>query len=316
VVKNYKNPNSITQMIISMKNKLFILLWSFLSLNLLAQNKKQQDIQAIKSMCGCYEVRFSFAETFSPDKNYKPHGSHVSGGLEWVELVEDSKNKLVLQHLLIVEDSAGKKEVVKHWRQDWLYENTNFYVYEKDNTWKFVQLPKSQVKGQWTQKVFQVDDSPRYEGTATWIHADGRHYWEGTAMSPLPRREFTTRSDYNVLKRRNRHEITQEGWVHEQDNDKISKTEAKETLIAQEKGWNTYKKVDNNRCEAAQKYWQQEKEFWSNVRTVWDAVFSENKTLVLEKSVDKKPLFAHLYALKQNDQNEIKAVINKFVKRN
>ncbi|KOY87383.1 hypothetical protein AD998_15650 [bacterium 336/3] len=299
-----------------MKNKLFILLLSFLSLNLLAQNKKKQDIQAIKNMCGCYEVRFSFVETFSPDKNYKPHSSHVSGGLEWVELVEDSKNKLVLQHLLIVEDSVGKKEIVKHWRQDWLYENTNFYMYEKENTWKFVQLPKGQVRGQWTQKVFQVDDSPRYEGTATWIHTDGRHYWENTAMSPLPRREFTTRNDYNVLKRRNRHEITQDGWVHEQDNDKISKIETKETLIAQEKGWNTYKKVDSKRCEEAQKYWQQKKDFWATVREVWDAIFNENKTLVLEKIVDKKPLFAYLFALKQNEQTEVKSVINKFVKRN
>jgi len=286
-----------------------------LSGSLWAQNKKDQDTKAIKDMCGCYEVTFSFGETFSPDKNYKFHENHVSKGLEWVELVEDGKNKLVLQHLLIVEDSTGKKDIVKHWRQDWLYENTNFYFYEKDNTWKFVQLPKNQVKGQWTQKVFQVDDSPRYEGTATWVHLDGRHFWENTTDSPLPRREFTTRNDYNVMKRRNRHEITAEGWVHEQDNDKISKADAKETLIAQEKGWNTYKKVDSKRCELAQSYWQKQKDFWAVVRKEWDGIFAQNKTLVLERSVDKKPLFMHLFALKPEEQANIKAIINKFVKK-
>ena len=29
-----------------------------------SQDKKQQDIKSIKSMCGCYEVKFNFAETF------------------------------------------------------------------------------------------------------------------------------------------------------------------------------------------------------------------------------------------------------------
>ena len=29
---------------------------------------------------------------------------------------------------------------------------------------------KKDVRGQWTQKVYQVDDSPRYEGSSTWVH--------------------------------------------------------------------------------------------------------------------------------------------------
>ena len=31
--------------------------------------KKKQDIAAIKSMCGCYEVEFNFAETFIKTKD-------------------------------------------------------------------------------------------------------------------------------------------------------------------------------------------------------------------------------------------------------
>lgn len=298
-----------------MKNIFFLLVFASISLVSFAQSSKEQDVKAIKDMCGCYEVSFAFAETFSPNKNYELHKPHKSGGLEWVELVEDSKNKLVLQHLLITEDSTGKKDIVKHWRQDWLYENTDLYMFDLDNTWKYTKLAKNQVKGQWTQKVFQVDDSPRYEGTATWIHADGRHYWENTTDSPLPRREFTTRSDYNVMKRRNRHEITSYGWVHEQDNDKIQKSEAGFDLIAQEKGWNTYKKVDNSRCVLAQAYWKEKTEFWAKVRLEWDAIFTQNKDLKLEKAVDKKPLFMHLFPLEKEKNPEIKPVIEKFVRK-
>lgn len=276
--------------------------------------KKEQDTKAIKSMCGCYEVDFAFAETFSPDKNYSFHDRHHSSGLEWVQLVEDGKDKIVLQHLLIVEDSTDKFSIVKHWRQDWLFENTDFWVFDKESKWTFKSLDKSAVKGQWTQKVFQVDDSPRYEASATWIHADGRHYWESTADSPLPRREFTTRSDYNVMKRHNRHEITATGWLHEQDNDKIVRSDKKDLLIAQEKGWNVYKKVDDKRCAAAQKWWTENQVFWAAVRAEWAEVFAKKQDLALETIIEKQPLYMHLFALKPEQKAEIKKVITKFIK--
>lgn len=298
-----------------MKQTTFITLFIVLqSMNLFAQSKKEQDQAAIKAMCGCYEVTFDFGETFSPQKDYEFKENYHSGGLEWAELVEDSDGKIVIQHLLIVGKEGEEQSIVKHWRQDWLYENTEFYMFDKDKSWKFVTLPKEQVKGQWTQKVYQVDDSPRYEGTATWVHVDGRHFWENTTDAPLPRREFTKRSDYNVMKRRNRHEITDYGWVHEQDNDKILRSEAGEQLIAQEKGWNTYKKVEDSRCQKALEYWKEYHSFWKEVRKEWDSVFARNKELNLLKSVDEKPLFMHLFALKPEQTNEIKPIITKFVK--
>ncbi len=298
-----------------MKQTTFIILFIVLqSIAVFAQSKKEQDKTAIKSMCGCFEITFDFGETFSPQKDYTFKENYHSGGLEWAELVEDSDNKIVIQHILIVGEEGGEQSIVKHWRQDWLYENTEFYMFDRDNTWKFINLPKEQVKGQWTQKVYQVDDSPRYEGTATWVHVDGRHFWENTTDAPLPRREFTKRSDYNVMKRRNRHEITAYGWVHEQDNDKIMRSEAGEQLIAQEKGWNPYKKVEDSRCQKAMDYWKEYHAFWKEVRKEWGAVFARNKELNLVKSVDEKPLFMHLFALKPEQTNEIKPIISKFVK--
>jgi hypothetical protein len=263
-----------------------------------AQNKKKQDQEAIKSMCGCYEVSFDFAETFeySKDTAYVPSAVKHDKGLEWVDLVEDGKDKIVMQHLLIV-GRPDSPHVIKHWRQDWLYENQDLYTYDVDNKWNYVHLPKSEVKGQWTQKVFQVDDSPRYEGSATWVHVDGKSYWENTADAPLPRREYTKRHDYNVTVRTNRHAITKEGWIHDQDNDKIIRKEGQEdVLLAQEKGLNTYKKVSDSRCIAAQEWWKENEGSWALVRAKWNKVYSRDHDLQLNAKVENKPLYKYLFA--------------------
>ena len=194
-----------------------------------AQTKKKKDINSIKGMCGCFEVRFNFAETFinTDDEQYKPSKNHRSVGLEWAQLINEDKDMVSIQHILI---SLGQEEtqIIKHWRQDWLYQNTEFYIYDHDNKWNYVKKDKKQVKGQWTQKVFQVDDSPRYEGSGSWVHVDGKSYWENITFAPLPRREYSKRSDYNVTIRGNRQEITKNGWIHDQNNAKVIRKEGEE----------------------------------------------------------------------------------------
>ncbi|MCM5661684.1 DUF6607 family protein [Galbibacter mesophilus] len=276
-------------------------------------NKKKLDQESIKDMCGCYEVRFNFAETFNnaKDSTYQPSKVKQVGALEWVELVEDKADKIVMQHLLIANDTM----IIKHWRQDWLYENTDFYQFHKDKTWKYEKLSNGEVKGQWTQKVYQVDDSPRYEGTATWVHVDGKDYWTNTTDAPLPRREHTIRDDYNVMKRRNIHAITDYGWLHEQDNDKIIRKDgAEDFVLAQEKGYDTYTKVADEKCKAAQDWWKENDKFWKIVRNKWNKVFERNQDIHLKKSVDNKPLFAHLFSMPANSsKKDIEAVIDSFI---
>lgn len=269
--------------------------------------KKTADIAAIKQMCGCFEVTFEFSETFASDTAYSFQKNYHATGLEWVELVEESSDKLVLQHLLLVNDST----TIKHWRQDWLYENTALLRYDRDLRWQKVRLPKNAVKGQWTQKVYQVDDSPRYEGTATWVHVDGRHFWENTTDAPLPRREFTKRSDYNVLRRGNRHEITREGWVHEQNNDKVVRSETGDHLLAQERGWNPYIRVPDSRCQPARNWWTQNAGIWAEVRKAWDQTIRESTgSLELLSKVDGKSLWQHLDSV---SKEQIPTVLSKFV---
>lgn len=277
-----------------------------------SQEKKELDRKSIMDMCGCYEVTFKYTETFAPEIDYEKKLDYTSKALELALPIIDEENKISLQHLLVINDST----VIKHWRQDWLFENQKVFHYNGDNTWNFTQLPADAVKGQWTQKVYQVDDSPRYSGSSTWVHYDGKHFWENTSDSPLPRREYSKRSDYNVMARGNRQEITSYGWVHEQDNDKIIRKEgAEDVLLAQEKGFNIYRKVADADCKVAADWWTAHKEFWAKARAAWDEVYEREGDLTLLKQVDGQPMFVQFYSLEEKnaDKEQILEVINSFI---
>ena len=283
-----------------------------------AQSKKQaKDLEAIKQMCGCFEVTFNFSETFnySNDSLYRPSKNKVSKALEWAALVDNENDKISIQHILQVGNPA-KPMIVKHWRQDWLFENRNFYMYNTENDWTFEKKRKKDVTGQWTQKVFQVDDSPRYEGSGTWVHVDGKSYWENITPAPLPRREYTTRSDYNLTMRGNRQEIKDFGWVHDQDNDKIIRENGKQDiLIAKEKGYNTYTRVDDSRCAAAANWWNVNTNKWATVRLKWEEVYDREKDLSLEAKVNNMALYKHLFDDAITQEEQINLLIESFVKQ-
>ena len=276
-----------------------------------SQNKKK-DISAIKSMCGCFEIEFNFSETFSYT-DAKSSNNYKSKALEYAELIYEDNNTISIQHLLIV-GSEKFPSIIKHWRQDWLYQNTDLYKYDVNNSWNFVKMNKKDVRNQWTQKVFQVDDSPRYEGSSTWVHLDGKSYWENITPAPLPRREYTKRSDYNMTLRGNRHEITNYGWLHDQDNQKINIDENGKNVVALEKGLNFYKRVDDEKCLPAKKWWQKNKNKWEIVRSKWSDVYSENKKLTLKDNVNNKKLYQYLFMENYNDQKTINPIIEKFIK--
>ena len=280
-----------------------------------SQKKKNKDMDAIKKMCGCYEVTYNFAETFnySKDSLYKPSKIKISGSLELAVLVEDENDLISIQHILQVGDPSNPM-IVKHWRQDWLYENKNTYIFNANNSWIYNDKNKKEVKGQWTQKVFQVDDSPRYEGSGSWVHVDGKSYWENTTPAPLPRREYTIRSDYNLTMRGNRHEITKYGWLHDQDNSKIKRVMGKDDLIiAKEKGYNTYKKVNDNRCSVAKKWWIDNSRKWAIVRSKWEQIFNKKVDLYLKPKIDNRALYIYLFDDKIKDKESINSLIESFV---
>ena len=296
------------------KSSFLSLLCIMLCITIYSQSKKSKDIQSIKSMCGCFEIEFNFAETFvfSEKEGYQKSKTYKARALEWGQLILDEKNKISIQHLLIV-GSKQFPSIVKHWRQDWIYQNTDLYLYDKNDKWSYISLDKKDVKGQWTQKVFQVDDSPRYEGSASWIHQDGKSYWENTTPAPLPRREFSKRSDYNVTIRGNRHEITSDGWIHDQDNKKIQKEDDSQFVLAHEKGYSTYTKVPDSECKAAVDWWDKNGSKWKMVRDKWDIIYSLNKDLTLKPTVDDKKLYSYLFSPSIDEKNEIDSTIDMFL---
>lgn len=281
-----------------------------------AQNsKKDQDKAAIRQMEGCYKVTFNFSETFSAVEGYEYHDKKFDEGIEYVKIIEDSENKISLQHLLIVNDEM----IVKHWRQDWIFENTDLLVFDQDNTWKNIQIEASKAKGTWTQKVFQVDDSPRYEGYGTWVHVDGRHFWESRADAPLPRREHTKRDDYNVMGRFSHIEIFQDGWVLEQDNDKIVRSTTGDKVICAEKGIERFTKGTFN-CQPAIDYWQKNNAFWAVVRSVWTETLAKG-TIHLELMASGNVIYMRLFELcdqvgeeKKFNESAVRKEVEKIVK--
>lgn len=297
-----------------MKNTILFLFLVFNSIVLYPQSKKNLDKESIKSMCGCYEVKFEFAETFiySEDSTYVKSPPKTLYALELAHLIKDDKNDISIQHILQIGD-YGEPYIIKHWRQDWSYQNQDFYLYDSNNFWKYKNRSKSEVKGQWSQKVYQVDDGPRYEGSGTWVHVDGKSYWESTTPAPLPRREKDIRSDYNLTLRGNRVEIMDYGWAHIQDNSKVYRKNKKNKVLAKEKGYNTYKKVEDERCKYALKWWEDNSKKWNIVQEVWNDIYNRRIDLKVSQSYNQKPLFMYLFVDDYEKKEDIKKLIDKFV---
>jgi hypothetical protein len=253
-----------------------------------------KDREQINKLCGCFEVDFKYAETFSPDPNYKYHEREETGGTAELALpIEVSDRKVVIQHLLIV----GTNTIVKHWREEWTYENPVIWKYKGDRTWVKEKVPVDQVKGKWTQTVWEVADEPRYQGYSQFVNLDGKIIWQNTTDAPLPRREYSVRNDYNILRRTNRINLSDSGYLHEQDNQKIIRENGKDKLLVEEKGHNTYKRINEKECEVAKAYWEKNKNYWGKVRSIWADYISTRDTITLKNKIDNKLLHEYLLDL-------------------
>lgn len=277
-----------------MKFILSLILLMGIAMSTMAANQFDQaaDRAAIKSMTGCYDVTFRSKETFAYSRDYSYYPAYASGALEWIFVDEESADKIVLQHLLITPEG-----IVKHWRQDWVFEPTELLTFQGDNQWRKVALDPAKVTEQWSQQVYQVDDSPRYECSAPWVHWGEQKYWECEAPTPLPRREFSVRSDYNILQRQNRHQVSGASWVHDQDNIKIKRELGVDRKIAMEKTINTYLKTTEQKCSSAAQWWSEHAGFWRVVRTVWDEVRAGGDELNFRSSVNGMNLWMTLFVL-------------------
>jgi len=143
-----------------------------------------------------------------------------------------------------------------------------------------------------------------------------------TTDAPLPRREFTKRSDYNILKRTNRIVVSEKGYVHEQDNQKIlRKANQADRIIAEEKGYNTYIRLADSECASAVAFWTAaESAYWTDVREAWELKMKASKRIKIQNKVDGNLLYEALDMLYAQQlptierKKEIQAVLSKYVK--
>jgi hypothetical protein len=287
----------------------------------------ERDRRAILAMAGAYRVTFDFLEVtpFAPDaKRDKPY---QSWGTERVYVDRDDGKYISLSHILEMRivDKDGKVSepfVTKHWRQDWQYEPAEIVVYLGRERWGRRVLRRHDVEGQWSQTVYQVDDSPRYASVGKWEHSPSMSTWiSGETWRPLPRREWSVRKDYQVLVGTNRHTIIPTGWVQEENNLKGVLTEdrrlsSEQPYLAREYGVARYERLAAPDFAAADQYYERTRAFWAQVRDAWAARFRATPQITLRAQVDQAGLFRSLFehadklAAGENVSGDNTAVIN------
>lgn len=232
----------------------------------------EADREAILAMAGEYAVTFDFTEYLPIEAGYELKEPKVTPAREVVYVIEDEGDFISLQHLLLV-GPESEPVVIKHWRQDWAYEPDRLMAYRGFNRWDMLEVAETDAAGAWSQTVYQVDDSPRYAGLARWEHAQNASTWEpASSYRPLPRRDATTRDDYDVIDAVNRHTVTSWGWTHEQDNSKLVLREGAPRELVREHGINTYTRTDLARDDAVEAYWTATADYWAEVREAWDQI--------------------------------------------
>lgn len=280
---------------------------------------RECDRLSILAMAGEFRVRFAFDETAALAAGYEPHAAQRSGGTELVEIIADEGDFISLQHILVMgEDHI----VVKHWRQDWQWQPTEMLHYRSHGRFETVSVPADTARGAWSQTVYEVDDAPRYSGIGHWNHADGVDAWESDAIwRPLPRREYTKRTDYQVLDVVNRHTLTPAGWVHEQDNTKLAlAVDGSAQALARERGINSYTRIDDYDFDAGRDYWNRTRAFWAEVRGEWERVLAAHPTVTITPEPNGEPRIELIFELAERvrdggtvDADEIRALIDRHV---
>lgn len=249
----------------------------------------QQDREAILAMAGDYKVRFDMQESTPWMAGYQPLERKISGGHESVRVIEDTGDKIVLQHFLVV-GAEGEEFVIKHWRQDWQYEPAKILAYAGPDRWEWTDVPEQLRNGRWSQTVYQVDDSPRYAGWGEWETTHGIRRWRSSwTWRPLARRDAIRNPVYDRYASINRHQLTPTGWIHWQDNTKMMPDAAAQDGVApvvQEYVLNTYDRFDGYNVAAADRYWAATEGYWGAVRAKWDEVALRKNGIAVEEEAN------------------------------
>ena len=262
----------------------------------------ERDRRAILAMAGEFRTSFDFIETVGFTADFEPDQPYQSWATERVDVIEDAGERIVLQHVIVMQyiDQDGAVQgpfVQKHWRQEWVYEDTSIHAYVGNDRWARQRFAAPEVEGRWSQAVYQVDDSPRYEAQGSWVHLSNYSAWTSDeTWRPLPRRESSVRDDYQVLVGTNRHTITPSGWVQEEDNLKVvldasGGIDPARGVLSRELGVNRYEAIVDFDFSARDVYWNRTASFWSDVRSEWEHIYSTMERFEIREGDGEPPLF-------------------------
>ena len=268
---------------------------------------QERDRRAILAMAGTYRVTFDFVEVDSFGAAARPVAPYQSWGTEKVYVDANEPGFVSLVHILemriVDKDGAvGEPMVTKHWRQDWRHEPASIVEYQGGDRWHRRALDAAERRGAWVQTVYQVDESPRYASIGRWQHTASFSTWiSGDTWRPLPRREWSVRSDYQLLAGTNRHTIGPVGWTQEENNlktvlDATRRIDAAHPYVAREYGMARYERLKDADFAQADGYYERTRTFWGRVRTAWSDAFARQATITLRGPVDKLGLFVPLFA--------------------
>ncbi len=277
------------------------------------------DIASIEAMAGCFQVDYNYSEIEAlGDYDYEekdPNGpdylidprnydaSETNSSRELIAIVESTPTKIHFQHILFIVQPDGKilpmgKNVnyMKHHGETWVFEADSYHRFDSKDHW--VRQTVAEPKGTWRRHVTSLDDGPRHQSVAKWIHHGEQSEWIGEGLAPIPGREKRDmgRRDYNQMYRKSRLLIDPWGWMERQYNTKIDATASESRELANEKGKNFYMKIDDKYCAGAKEFLNERKGIWELSREVWAEVYERHDDLKVAGSVNNEmPRFFKLW---------------------
>lgn len=258
----------------------------------------ERDRQAILGMAGTYKVTFDFEETLALQAGYELQKPYHTEAEELVVVVEDRPEFISLQHLLVLRHE-GEVHVIKHWRQDWVYESNTAVRYRGDDTWDVGGVTDEARDRAWVQTVYNADDSPRYTTMARWRHdGHGLSTWDGyRAARPVPLRDTPISDKYTLLISEHSLAVSDSGWLHMQRNKKWNTKAGEGGMLCFELGRNRYTRIPDEGFGKAHEYWKNTAPYWREVRKVWAGVIRDADTITLRERWKGDPMFSHLFGL-------------------
>ncbi|MBB6428720.1 DUF6607 family protein [Algisphaera agarilytica] len=259
-----------------------------------------RDRQAILSLAGGYQVDYRFEETAALRPGYELASPYTASAVEWVVVAQDTGERVVLQHLLVMGDPA---RVVKHWQQTWDYAPSSVLRYVDQSVWESRELLSPGQIGRWSRTVSEADGSPSYGAWGRWTHGAAGAQWSASTavLAPPPRREGLRRGTYQAVLVRDRLQVLPDGWMQQQT---LTKRWINDNTpgLARESGVVRYRRIDDQPERAAgfveaAGYWQQVEGFWAEGRRAWDDLFADGQPVLLRDEVDGEPRWRRVFAL-------------------